>query len=55
MDAVRSFVEQVGGQVTIVLRDRPVLRPFAAFMLILDLRQAFWWVGHSPELLSMGA
>jgi HPt (histidine-containing phosphotransfer) domain-containing protein len=55
MDAVRSYMERIGGQVAIALRDRPVVRPFAAFVLILDLPRAFWWVGHSPEQLSMGA
>jgi PAS domain-containing protein/HPt (histidine-containing phosphotransfer) domain-containing protein len=55
MDAVQAFMERVGGRVTIALREKAVVRPFAAFVLTLDLPQVFWWVGHSPEQLSRGA
>jgi HPt (histidine-containing phosphotransfer) domain-containing protein len=55
MDAVQSFMERVGGRVAIALRGGRETRPFAAFILTLYLPQAFWWVGHSPEDLSLGA
>jgi HPt (histidine-containing phosphotransfer) domain-containing protein/PAS domain-containing protein len=55
MDAVQSFLERIGGKVTVALRGGPEARPFAAFTLSIYLPQAFWWVGHSPEELSQGA
>jgi two-component system chemotaxis sensor kinase CheA len=55
MDAVQSFVERIGGRVSIALRDGHETRPFAAFVLSIHMPQTYFWVGRSPEMLALGA